>query len=384
MTLQKLIEKLKKMIDFERIEKCIERQMAAWNYRPVDYPPLIVNCPPPYWWPDFKYIETFYDMEKMLISELAAVYQHCLIQDDYVPCVRANYGVVVIPGSFGCEIRIPDNVRVFEKTYAIGPWAKPVINKDPPTLKDLRRPDIRNEGLTRMVLETEGYFMQKLEDTGVRVCACDTQGPLDNAHMLRGSKIITDMYKHPTFVEDLLELMSDFYIEFNREQKKVIREELTQGVTKGVGDGIWMDKGGVRLCADSLVVLSPKLYERFCKPAHERCLRSFNGGILHVCGDINHLLEEIKSTKGVRAINLGNPEMYKLRELHEYFRDKACVIWTGYPEEKHTIEEWIENVAADLGDERTGIIFSLYEGANNLERAQEIVKKWKEYFLRSS
>ena len=379
---EKFIKKVEEVLDPDRIKESLKRQKAAWNFRKVDYPPLIVNCPPPSWWPNFRYIEIFNDMDKMLISELASVYQHCAIGDDFIPCVRANYGVVVIPSAFGSEVYVPKNIFVFEKTYTVGPWAKPILNVNHPNLKNLKIPDPEKDGLMRRVLETEEYFIEKLENTGVRVCVCDTQGPLDIAHMLRGSKLITDFFKYPTFVDKLLEITSDVYIEFNKIQKSIIGEPLMQGVAKGVGDGIWMDKGGAMLRADSVIVLSPRLYRRFCKPIHEKSLRPFNGGLMHMCGNVNPLLEDILSTRGVRAINLGNPEMYKLSELLNLLHDKACLIWTGHPRPNQPLHEWIKEVASNLGDNRTGIIFSLYEGANNFEEARRIVTSWKEFFLK--
>jgi len=52
---EKYIRMVEDVLDPERVKESIRRQTAAWNFKPVDYPPLIVECPPPDWWPNFLY-----------------------------------------------------------------------------------------------------------------------------------------------------------------------------------------------------------------------------------------------------------------------------------------------------------------------------------------
>ena len=79
--MDKWLRKVAEKVDIDVINEARERLARAWNFKPVDRPPLIVNCPPPISWPRFKHIETFYDKDKMLISQLTSVYSHCLLRD---------------------------------------------------------------------------------------------------------------------------------------------------------------------------------------------------------------------------------------------------------------------------------------------------------------
>lgn len=105
------------------------------------------------------YYETYYDMDKMLVSQLASAYSHALLQDDGMPCVRANYGVGVIPSGFGSEILVQPYSNQM-------PWVKePVLKRDPPDLGELKDPWPHNSLMMR-VIETEEYFVKKLAGTG--------------------------------------------------------------------------------------------------------------------------------------------------------------------------------------------------------------------------
>jgi len=50
------------------------------------------------------------------------------------------------------------------------PWVKaPILYQDPPDASVLKEPDPYSDGLMRKVLETEEYFVKKLDGTGIRV-----------------------------------------------------------------------------------------------------------------------------------------------------------------------------------------------------------------------
>ncbi|MEM3407873.1 MAG: hypothetical protein QXM07_09625, partial [Nitrososphaerota archaeon] len=173
--IQEWIKKIGDIINLQKIEEAKELQIAAWNFKSVDYPPLIIDFSSPIQWPAFSYEEIFNNKDKMLIQQLGIVYPHCLIQDDSVPGIRANYGLVVIPSAFGCEIEIPREGM---------PWIKKrPLEEEPLNLDKIAYPMI-NEGLMKKVLETNEYFSKILNNTGVRVFLSDTQGPLNIAYSL--------------------------------------------------------------------------------------------------------------------------------------------------------------------------------------------------------
>ncbi|MEM4169757.1 MAG: uroporphyrinogen decarboxylase family protein, partial [Thermoproteota archaeon] len=337
-------------------------------------PPLIISCPPPEPWPVFKYCETYYDKDKMLLSQLASVYSHAILQDDGMPCVRANYGVGIIPSGFGSDVIIqPDSDQM--------PWVKePVLKKDPPDLGELKDPRSRQSLMTR-VIETEEYFVKKLDGTGIRVYLCDTQGPLDIAYLLRGPKLLSDFYRRPDFAIELLKRVAEVYVEFSVEQKKIVGEPLNQGVHGS--PNVWMDNGGVRLCEDVAVMMNPAQYRKFCTPVNEFSVRLFGGAMGHFCcsgaSDGKQVLEPILSSGAFKAFAFGSPaRFYGLKETVELFqRKRVCLIWTDGPEQGEKPESWVRKVSNSLED-KTGVVFSISVESFNV--AREILNEWKRAF----
>lgn len=372
--MEKWVKKASSLLDLGRIDEAKSRIAAAWNFKPVERPPLIINCPPPEPWPVFKYYETYYDMDKMLLSQLASVYSHAILQDDGMPCVRANYGVGIIPSGFGSDVIIqPDSDQM--------PWVKePVLKKDPPDLGELKDPQSRQSLMTR-VIETEEYFVKKLDGTGIQVYLCDTQGPLDIAYLLRGPKLLSDFYRRPDFAIELLKRVAEVYVEFSVEQKKIIGEPLTQGV-HGTPN-VWMDKGGVRLCEDVAVMMNPAQYRKFCIPVNDFSVRLFGGAMGHFCcsgaSDGKQVLEPILSSGAFKAFFFGSPaRFYGLKETVELFqRKRVCLIWTDGPEEGEKPESWVRKVSNSLED-KTGVVFSMSVGSFNV--AREILNEWERAF----
>jgi len=371
---EKWIKKVSSQLDLKKIDEARSRIAAAWNFKQVETPPLIINCPPPDPWPSFKYYETFHDVDKMLLSQLASVYSHALLQDDGMPCVRANYGVGIIPNGFGSEVIVQyDSDQM--------PWVKePVLKKDPPDLGELKDPSSRQSLMTR-VIETEEYFVKLLDGTGVRVYLCDTQGPLDVAYLLRGPKLLSDFHRHPDFAKELLERVAEVYVDFSVEQKKIVGEPLDQGF-HGTPN-VWMDKGGVRLCEDVAVMMNPAQYRKFCIPVNEFSLRPFNGGMGHFCcseaSDGRQVLEPILSSGAFKAFFFGSPtKFYSLRETVELFQSRrVCLVWTDGPQEGEKPESWVKRVSNSLED-KTGIIFSI--SVESFNTAREILNEWKRVF----
>jgi hypothetical protein len=350
---------------------------SAWNFKPLDMPPISISCPPPEPWPSFEYSERFYDLDKMLLSQLAYAYSHYLLGDDGVPCVRADYGVGIVASGFGSEIIVRRGLDQM-------PWVKePIVKSDPPDVAELRDPDVY-DGLMGKVLEAEEYFAEKLEGTGVQIYLCDTQSPLDTAYLLRGTKLLKDFYLHPEFAEELLRRVAEVYVEFSIIQKKLIGEPLDRGVHGS--PNVWMARGGVRICEDVAVMLPPNLYSRFCKPVNELCLKPFDGGMDHFCcspsSDGRQVIGEMLSNPYVRAFNFGSPSrFYDFEETLKLFRSRrVCLIWTDGPKPGELVEKWVKEVAEStrkLGD-NTGVIFSI--SVESFEKARKILDTWNAEF----
>lgn len=372
------IAKVRELFDPDRIEEAKDRMSSAWNFKPVDRPPLSITVPPPEPWPSFEYSERFYDLDKMLLHQLAYAYSHYLLRDDGIPCVRADYGTGIIASGFGSEI-------IVRKGLDQMPWVKePILKSDPPDISELKDPDPYSDGLMAKVLEAEEYFLEKLDGTGVSVYLCDTQSPIDTAYLLRGVNLFKDFYRYPDFVNELMKRIAEVYVEFSIIQKKIIGEPLDRGVHGS--PNVWMARGGVRICEDVAVTLSPGLYRRFCTPANEICLEPFDGGMDHFCcsnaSNGRQILEEILSNPYIRAFFFGNPSrFYDFKETLELFHNrKICLIWTDGPGQNQSIDNWVKSIVDTLDKigNRTGVIFSIT--VEDFDKARKIAETWNKFF----
>lgn len=371
-----ILTEVERLIDIDVIRDGMKRQSDAWFFRSVDYPPLTVNFPNIKH--SYSYREIFEDPGKMLIVQIEAnVIPHLMVKDDSVPAVRADYGVCIIPSAFGCEVKIMEDGM---------PWAKAKqLFVDGRLDASLLGDPNFDEGLPAKVLETERFFLEKLEDTGVRVYLADTQGPFNLAHQIVGERIFQALYLQPDEVKEILSKVTEAYIEFTVIQKKLIGEPLTSGAhgwdkTDGPS-GIWMSEGGVRLCEDSAILLSPRHYVEFCRDYNVKCLSPFNGGLWHSCGKASHILGIVLDTYGVKAIHLGNPELYRFEDIRKITFDKhVCLVWKDRIPSGVDVYRFVHRFAEALGDNPTGAIFSI--DVESFEEALKLKKAWIDTFYR--
>ncbi len=347
-----------------------ERLCAVWNYEEPDSLPIIVNVPTPNNWPKFGYSEEFHDVRKMLINQLGPVYVHSKVKDDAMLTIRANYGVGIIPSAFGCKVVLKgDNM----------PWTEPIIS-DIEEVYSLKLPDFYTNGLCKRVLETIEFYkeiLRKIElDRYIHIYLADTQGPLDIAFILRGVEFYKDLIVNKSAVHKLLEISTRAYIEFSKIMKDVIGEPYNEAYHMMIK----MVRGGVRICEDVAVNLSPKAYLEFSKPYNERAFEPFDGGYIHFCGKGHHIMEHVLETKGIRGLNLGNPEFYDISELMELVnKHKVCLIsWPLTYDKKIGFTRCAKEFLKKL-EVRTGII--LQAQADSIDEARVIVKKWRSLFM---
>ena len=374
--LKNVLAKVDDLVDSEVIEAGMERQRDAWLFKSVDRPPLTLIFPPPISVHTYSYREIFEDPYKMLINQLeTSAYPHLIVKDDAVPSVRTDYGIVVIPSAFGCEIKVPENDM---------PWiTRRVLDDGKPDPDKLGEPTF-DEGLPAKVLETEQFFVDTLEETGIRVYLADTQGPFNIIHHLMGEDAFVALYRYPTEVKEVLFKAANAYVKYTEIQKDVIGELLDQGAhgwdRMDGPSGIWMSRGGVRLCDDSAAMLSPRHYKEFCAPSNTKCLEPFRGGMWHSCGRVSHLLPLVLETDGVRAVQLGNPEMHSFREVRRMtLENEICLVWKEILPQNSDIEKFVDKFVQALDGEYRGVIFSL--DAFSLEEAEKLKTTWKQAFV---
>ncbi|MGQ9628937.1 MAG: hypothetical protein ACUVXI_01325 [bacterium] len=322
-------------MDIRHVEGVEEHQRRAGNYEAIPYPPTIVSSfddmnksrYPFVDWPTYSYRDAFSSPEKMLLDELSHAFEGATLKDDRLYTIRANYGVGIIPSMFGCDIILSG------ENY---PWVCPLDSIE--RVKDAIRRGIPplTKGLGGMVEETEGYFASALAPyknlkRGVKVGIADNQGPFNIAAEMIGRDIYLEIYDHPDVIHDLLELVTETCIAFVNRQKAVVGEE-----RRGCYNFMWHLSGGVRICEDNGLLLSPKMYEEFCARYNARLGEAFGGFTILLCGDIWNIWDVIISTPNLRGIIYWSENFEDLRRAYKDASDKRIpIFWYGAIPEEH-------------------------------------------------
>ncbi len=225
---------------------------------------------------------------------------------DGIPTVRPNLGVVFIPAIAGAGYQIPDGSM---------PWPGEPLTRD--AIRSLKQRDVAATRL--MQLAREFYAIH--EGRGERDIVAyhpDTQGVFDIAHLLAGEELFLQLSDEPDWVRELMEICLELYVRVSRELKTTLRQaagEMIHG--HGTPQGVYFPHAGVRISEDTPTLLSPKMLAALVLPYIDRAAEPFGGAFVHYCGRHNNFFEQLCGCPEVRAIDLGNSELYDLHWLLE-------------------------------------------------------------------
>jgi len=224
---------------------------------------------------------------------------------DGIPTVRPNLGVVFVPTIAGLGYTIQPGQM---------PWPGEPLSRE--QIRAGRQREVSEAELVRYA--SEFYALHKAGGGNVAAYLPDTQGIFDVAHLLYGERIFYDLIDDPTWVSELMEIALDLYTRVSLYLKGILGEsnhEMIHG--HGTPQGVCFPHAGVRISEDTPTLLSPKMIREFVIPFIERAATPFAGVFLHYCGYHKSLFEQLCQSPAVRAIDLGNSEMYDLRWLLE-------------------------------------------------------------------
>jgi len=356
---------LKKRIDpqgKERIARVLENKA-------VDTLPLIFWRPQNISVPGKTYDmeEQFYDKEKMLYAHLEEMEKCAENAFDAPLCLRPNFGTIFIPTMFGLEYKVPKD------TFA---WLTSHFTKE--EIKKFKIPDLGKVDMMKMAIECLQFFKEELPEW-IHLYLPDTLGPFEIAHSVYGDNIFYEIYDDPKFVHYLLGLCTELYIQVTEKLKKVIGEE-RESCYHGhaLVRGIYMRNGGVRISEDSATLLSSEHIDEFVIPYDKKALRAFGGGFVHYCGKHEYLLESYLQLEEVRAINLGNPEMYKFNlTMQKFLNYGKCYFGLWPKKDKETLEEYIRRMREVTDSGTRGLILHFDEAMFPEYSCQDILQKWR-------
>lgn len=236
---------------------------------------------------------------------------------DGIPTVRPNLGVVFIPAIGGLESLVHDDQM---------PWPGRPLSRD--AIRAIRASDIRDALLLR---HAEQFYTIHRERGGDEIVPYlpDTQGVFDIAHMLYGKDILYDLVDDPAWIRELMEISLDLYVRVTRRLKDAIGEPAAEMIHgHGTQQGVYFPHAGTRISEDAATLLSPAMIRTHLMSYIERSAAAFGGCFAHYCGRHPSLHEELCRSPQVRAIDMGNTELYDCRWILEQCAQTRTVLYS--------------------------------------------------------
>ncbi|MBI5031039.1 MAG: hypothetical protein HZB51_10965 [Chloroflexi bacterium] len=182
--------------------------------------------------------------------------------------------------------------------------------------------------IMRYTLETVEYF---LEQTHARVPLSwtDLQAPINVATgLLDISEFFRAMVEAPERISEMLSAITQVIIDFTRQQSDLIGPMLAR---PGHGFASSRAGAGIGLSTDNLVMVSPRMYEKFCVPDNIRIGEAFGGVAIHSCGDYSRWLPALKKIPNLTMIDAAfsaqtDPSPNTPEVFRDAFKDTGIVV----------------------------------------------------------
>ena len=355
-SVDRICEAARQFLSIDRIGKAKRRHADVFAWRRPDYLPILFNSELPELaeLPEYNWKEQWEDPAKSFVMQMKGVLRQVADGTDFVPSVRADTGVINGPSLFGVGYRVPEHTKPVVDRYA---------SKD--DLADVDLPDdLSRLGVCPNIVEHMQSHKDALTAHGllglIGLHHCDTQGPFDIAAQSRGHDIFTDLYDDPDFTHHLMRQSVKAYVGLTRICRS-ISGETSSGAS---ASGFWMDRGGVRLCDDSGILLSGSLFEEFVLPYHTAALDAFGGGWIHYCGGVPgggrvegiHLHDYYLKIPNLKGLNFTTG--YDLEaEVRKLFANRVAYVG-GFPREPgESLKSYFTRIIT-LCPERKGLLFT--------------------------
>ena len=248
-----------------------------------------------------NYPARFYDAQAMWESEVRRAEPVVDWPTDGIPTVRPNLGVTFVPAMAGLIYRLPEDSM---------PWPGEALPRK--AIRAARNVDVT--GTETMRLAAEFYAIHRdSQRKDIAAYHADTQGVFDIAHLLNGDHTFYEVAdeQEAGWIDELLDICHGLYSRATEHLKSLLDEPATSMIHgHGTSQGVYFPHAGTRMAEDTAILLSPATIDRFIVPAIQKAAATFGGAFVHFCGNHKPLLERLCQLDEVRAIDLGNPEMY--------------------------------------------------------------------------
>ncbi len=263
------------------------------------------------------YLARFENPELMWEAEMRRARPVVDWPTDGIPTVRPNLGVVFVPGVAGLGYTVREGQM---------PWPGTPMSRE--AIRAIRDTDIEQAPLMRRA--EQFYAIHRAGGEGeIAPYMPDTQGVFDIAHMLCGTNILYNLADDPAWIHELMEIALGLYLRVSHHLKAVLGEPLGQMIHgHGTQQGVYFPHAGARVSEDTATLLSPAMIREFLLHYIERAAAPFEGCFAHYCGRHAFLHESLLRLPGVKAIDLGNSEMYDCRWIMEQCAETGAVLYS--------------------------------------------------------
>lgn len=168
-------------------------------------------------------------------------------------------------------------------------------------------------------LETIEYFLEQTRGR-VPVSWSDLQAPINVAtELVTTSEFFLAFVDAPDKVREILAAITGVVIDFTQKQSALIGGALAR---PGHGFASSRAGTGIGLSTDNLVMVSPRMYEKFCVPDNIHIGSAFGGVAIHSCGNYAKWLPALKKISNLTMVDAAfGPETDPSPNTPEVFRD---------------------------------------------------------------
>ena len=234
-----------------------------------------------------------------------------------------------------------------------------------------RDPRDFSQGWCPRVVETCQFYQHVLSEYPalqdlVRIVLPDLQGPFDNLELIVGSEVFVQLHTCPDHVQAALHAVATAQVEFARH----LRPYLTDGPEGYAHQHAVAIKGQILVRADSIILMSPEMYDELVAPHDEYVLHELGGGGMHTCGKASQHADAFLSLPSVRCLDFGQSELNDMDSIYTAARDRGVPIVRVLASE----EELVSGTIMDRYP--TGV--TVRHEAASLAAAQRIMEQYVE------
>ncbi|CAG0933754.1 hypothetical protein TFLX_03223 [Thermoflexales bacterium] len=173
--------------------------------------------------------------------------------------------------------------------------------------------------IMRYTLETIEYFLEQTQGQAP-ISWCDLQAPLNVAtELIDTSAFFAALIEMPDRVQTILAALTEVVIRFTQQQSDLIGDRLAR---PGHGFASARTGRGLGLSTDNLVMISPRMFEKFCVADNVKIGAAFGGVAIHSCGNYARWLPALKKIDNLLMVDAAfSPQTDPNPNAPEAFRD---------------------------------------------------------------